>query len=159
MCLNHEVVVFQSQIGTAPDLGSVANYTFYYNSPAPPVSTKFMNIFIYPLYPTSPQSLSFVLVAPLSCNRSPPPLLEQSAVHLDVTYTHHPPAYASCLYTPHRVPTSAFCPVNVPPPPFMPSAFSQVPVSPWGVLSSRVPPRLCDPASYYLIDPPYPGIF
>ena len=110
--------MLQSQIGTAPDLGSVANYTFYYNSPAPPISTNYMDMFISPLYPTSPQSVAFVLVAPLSCNRSPPPLPEQSAVHLDVTHTHHPPASTSLIYAPHRVPASVLCPVNVLPPPF-----------------------------------------
>ena len=146
VCPNHEVVVLQYQIGTAPDLGSIANYNFYSNSPAPPVSTNFMDMFISTLYPTSPQSLAFVLVSPLSCNRSPPPLLEQSAVHLDVTHIHHPPASASCLYAPHRVPASALCPVTVYPPPFLPLACSQVPISPWGVLLSRVLPRLCDPA-------------
>ena len=67
VCTNHEVVVFQPKIGTAPDLDSVANYTFYSNSPAPPVSTNFLDILIYPLYPTSPGLVVFSLVAPLSC--------------------------------------------------------------------------------------------
>ena len=53
MCPNHEVVVFQPRTGTAPDLGSVANYTFYSNSPDPSVSTNFLNIFISPLYSTA----------------------------------------------------------------------------------------------------------
>ena len=51
---NHEMMVFQPQTGTAPDLGFIADYKFYSNPPAPPVSTGFMDIFIYPLYPTAP---------------------------------------------------------------------------------------------------------
>ena len=46
---NHEVVVFQPRIETAPDLGSVAYYTFYFNTLAPLVSTFFLDIF-FPLY-------------------------------------------------------------------------------------------------------------
>ena len=96
VCMNHEVVVSQTRTGNSPDLGSVANYTFYSNSPAPPVSTGFMDISIHPLYPTAYRSVAFLLVAPLSCTHFPPTLLAQSAVHLDC---------------------------------------SQVPVSPWRVLS------------------------
>ena len=48
LCTNHEVVVFQPRTGTARDLVSVANYTFYCSPTAPPVSTDFMDIFISP---------------------------------------------------------------------------------------------------------------
>ena len=113
VCPNHEVVVFQPWTGTAPDLGAVANYTFYSNPPAPPVSTGLLDIFIYPLYPTAPPSVSFVLVSHLSCTLSPPHLPKQISVHLEVTYTHRPPSSASRLCAPHRVPTSASCPVTV----------------------------------------------
>ena len=53
VCLNHEVAVFQPRAGTSPYLGSVANYTSYSNPPAQPVSTDFLDIFIYP-YPNRP---------------------------------------------------------------------------------------------------------
>ena len=96
--LNHEVVVFQPQTGTAPDLGFVANYTFYYSPPALPVSTIFLDVFIYPLYPTPPPSVAFVVLTPLYCTRSPPPLPERNAVHLDVVPTRHPPASAARLF-------------------------------------------------------------
>ena len=45
MCPNHDVVVFQPWTGTAPYLGSVANYTFYSNPPSPSVSTIFSGYF------------------------------------------------------------------------------------------------------------------
>ena len=54
VCPNHDVVVFQPRTGTAPDLVSVANYTFYYNRPAPPVSTVFLDLVIYLFHPTDP---------------------------------------------------------------------------------------------------------
>ena len=60
---NHDVVVFQPWIGTAPYLGYVANYTYYYNSPAPPVLNNFLNIFISPFYSTASWSVAFFLVA------------------------------------------------------------------------------------------------
>ena len=58
VCPNNKSVVFQPQTGTAPDLGFVANYTFYYNPPAPPFSTGFLGLFIFPLYPTVPPIIS-----------------------------------------------------------------------------------------------------
>ena len=54
VCPNHEVVVFQPRKGTTPYLRSVANSKFYYSPTAPPVSTVFLDLFIYPLYPTPP---------------------------------------------------------------------------------------------------------
>ena len=36
------------------NLGSVANYTFYFSPPVPPISTVFLDILIFLLYPTSP---------------------------------------------------------------------------------------------------------
>ena len=53
VCPNNEVVVFQPRTGTAPELGSVSNYIFYSNSPAPTVSTGFMDLFISLHYPTA----------------------------------------------------------------------------------------------------------
>ena len=52
MCPNHELVVFQPQTWTDMYIGSVTNYTFYYNPTAPAVSTNFLYLFISPLYPT-----------------------------------------------------------------------------------------------------------
>ena len=43
------MVVFQPQAGTAPYLGSVADYTSYFNPPDPPFSTNFLDLFISPL--------------------------------------------------------------------------------------------------------------
>ena len=80
---NNEVVVFQLLTGTAPDLGSVANYTYYSIPPAPPVSTFFLGLLISPLYLNAPPSLVYFIVAPLSYTCSPPPLPERNAVHLD----------------------------------------------------------------------------
>ena len=48
VCPNHEVVMFQPRTGTAPDLGSIDNFTFYNSPPAPPVSTNFLDIFLPP---------------------------------------------------------------------------------------------------------------
>ena len=70
VCPNHEVVVFRPWTVITPDLGSVANYTFYSNPPAPPVSTVFMDIFVSPLYSTTPPSVALVVVASIYCNLS-----------------------------------------------------------------------------------------
>ena len=43
---NHEMVVFQPQTGTAPDLGFIADYKFYSIPPALPFSTVFLDIFM-----------------------------------------------------------------------------------------------------------------
>ena len=136
---NHEVAVFQPWTGTAPNLGSVANCNFYSNPPAPPVSTGFLDIFIYPLYPTAPPSVSFVLVFHLSCTLSPPHLPEQISVHLDVTHhpaiRHLPPAIL-CLSSLLPAPCAYFCIMSCDRalPPLLTSACSQVPVRTWGVL-------------------------
>ena len=78
--LNDEVVVLQPRTGTAPDLGSIANYAFYSKPPTPPVSAVFMDI-LFPLYTNPPSSVSFVVIASISFTRSPPPLPEKNAVH------------------------------------------------------------------------------
>ena len=108
VCLNNEVVVFRSRTGTAPNLGSVADYNFYSNYPAPPVSADFLGIFIFPLYLTSLPSVAFVVVAPLSCTHYPPPSGAKR----------HP--HGSCLHPPpvilHRssMPLCAAC-LRLPP--------------------------------------------
>ena len=92
VCLNHEVVVFQSQTGTDPDLGSVASYNFYSSPPTPPVSFVFLDISISLFHFTSPPLVTVRFrITSLFCTRSPPPLPAQNDVHLDVVHTCHPP--------------------------------------------------------------------
>ena len=78
---NHELVVFQPYTGTAPDVGSVANYTFLFYPFRPICLNRFMYLFISLLYPNAPPSVSFDVVSPLYCTLSPPPLPLWSAVH------------------------------------------------------------------------------
>ena len=116
LCTNHEVVVFQPRIGTALDLGSVANYTFYSNPPAPPFSTGLLGIFISHLYPTAPPSVVFVVVA----------LSLSTALHLlshrKSPYTCTSPAPATRqtpqLVSAPRVPVSAVVSRDCAPPPW-----------------------------------------
>ena len=54
VCLIHEVLVFQPRTGTATYLGSFTDYIFYSRPPSPPVSTVFLDIFMFPLYTTAP---------------------------------------------------------------------------------------------------------
>ena len=117
VCPNQEGV-FQPQTGTATDLGSVANWKFYYNPPAPPVSNVFMDL-LFPLYPNAPPSVAFVAILPISCTRYPPTLPAQNATHLDVVRTRHPPASAACLCALRYVPESSnvYHECVTPPPP------------------------------------------
>ena len=48
VCANHEVLVFQPRKRNALDLGCISNYKSYSNSPAPTVSTYFLDILISP---------------------------------------------------------------------------------------------------------------
>ena len=47
VCQDNEVVVLQTRTDTALDLGSISNYIFNSNPPAPPISTVFW-IFSFP---------------------------------------------------------------------------------------------------------------
>ena len=116
MCTNHEVLVFQPQTGTAPYPGSVANYTFYYNPTAPPVSTNFLDIFNVPLCSITPPWVFFLLVDPLSCTWSPLPLLVWSTFQMSVARPLHLSSF-SCFCISFR--KSAYSAVShecVPPP-------------------------------------------
>ena len=147
VCPNHKVVVFQHWTGTAPYLGSVANYTFY----STPSRTTYLNHFsgylhLHPLY-YRPQ-LEFVVFSPTCCTRPPPPIPVRSAIHLYASRTRHPPASAACLCKP--APHACICrrvPWMWSPPPLTPLACSQVSFRPWEVRLSQVPLRLCAPAS------------
>ena len=131
---NHEVAVFQPWTGTAPNLGSVANCNFYSNPPAPPVSTGFLDIFIYPLYPTAPP-ISIIcpgipsILHPLSTS-SPKTNIRPPGSHL------HPPSAILCLSSLRPTPCAYFCIVSCDCalPPLLTSACYQVPVIPWGVI-------------------------
>ena len=107
VCPYYDVLVLKTHTGTHMELGSVAYYTFYSSPPASSILTVFLDLFIYLLYPTSPPSVAFTIVSPLSCTRSPPPLISQNAVHLDVLPTHNPPDYAAQLCAPPHVPAPA----------------------------------------------------
>ena len=53
---NHEMVVLQPQTGTAMELESISNLTFYTSRLTPPVSTTFLDLFLPPpLYYHPPQ--------------------------------------------------------------------------------------------------------
>ena len=105
-CLNIEVLVFQPRTGTAMNLGSVDNYTFYSNYPAPTFSTNFLDIFISPLYPNAPPSLAFFVVAPLCCNQSPSP---PGSKHRPPVSRLHPPAIILHRSSMRPVPYACVC--------------------------------------------------
>ena len=159
VCLNHKVVVFQPRTGTAPGLGSVANYAFILTLP-PHLYQPVFWIFLFLPSILPPPSVSSV------CHLIP------SLLHPIPTFSpgtnHHPPAW--CLHPP---PTSLHCLSLYPAPRscvrrrvlllYAPhlhiSTCYQVPFNPWGVLPSRVPLHLCAPDSPSLNTLTYPVIF
>ena len=154
------MVVFQPQKVTPNHLGSVTIVTLKL-SLSPHIFLPFVWIFLLPptayRCPTCSRSSS---KSSLLFTRSPFTLLEQSAAYLDVTRNRHPSVSAARICAPHHVPVSTVTTVTIPPtPPF--SAFNLLPGTcrPLGVCPSRVPMRLCAPASPSPIYPPNPGIF
>ena len=117
VCPNHEVLMFQPWTVITPNLGSVANYTFYSNPPAQPVSTIFLDFFVYPLYSNTPhQQRSYLYPLYLA---SAPHLLYQNKVlstwKSPTPATRHLPASNSHLCALHLMPVSTPCPVTVRP--------------------------------------------
>ena len=157
--MNHEVVVIQHRTGNALYLGSVANFTYYTSPPTPPVSTNFLGLFISPplsyrpphQYRLSPYTLSFV-PAPhfLSCCEA------LFTFNMDAARPHHLPASAARICALRRMPGSSAMSHDCTTPPFMTSACSQVPVSPWGVHLLWEPLQLFAPASPSLSALPSP---
>ena len=117
-CPNNAVVVFQPRTGNAPYLGSINNFTFYSNPPAPPVSTNFMDICVVPLYPTAPLSVMFLLVSPLSCTHYPPPPPSRITLQLKIDRTRQTLPLVSSTRTTCLCVTP--CTMNVLPPPMPP---------------------------------------
>ena len=105
---NYEVVKFQPRSGIATVLDSVASITTYSSPAHPTYLSRFLDSFIYLLPSTSPLSVSFFVVLPLShCNTcSPTPILTRYVFHLDFFHPYHPPASAACLCALRRVPAS-----------------------------------------------------
>ena len=132
VCPRHKVVVFQPRTGTTPDLCSVASCTFYSNPPAPPVPTVFMDLF-FPVYPTNPPSVAFFFIDPLSCTRSPTPLLTWSTAHLDIARTFLPLASAARLCALLRMPMSSTVSFDCAPPLFLPWTYPRSLSAPWGL--------------------------
>ena len=105
--LKYEVLVFQPCTVTPPHLGYLC-LTLHFNIALLPLPF----LFSFPDLLSSP--LSYLLPI-LSCSlsnisrfiRSPPPLPVQSASHLDVARTRHPPDSAACPCAPHHMNASA----------------------------------------------------
>ena len=151
--------MFQPCTGTARHLGSVANYKFYSYSAAPPVSTNFLDLtfppsllYRFPISSIFP-CISYLLY--LLITFSPGTKCRPPGCHP------HPPPASLRLFSLCPTPCACLCAVSCDceTPHFLTSDFSQIPVSPWGVLSSWFPLLLFEPASYYLSALPYPGIF
>ena len=123
ICPNHEVVVFQPWTGTDPYLGSIANYTFYYNPPAPPVSTNFC-IFSFPPYVLSSSYQLCSSSQPLSQALTPHRIsYKKERSTWTSTATCQPPASATCLCAQRHVSIfAAFSDECATPPPLPPSA-------------------------------------
>ena len=143
---------------TAPYLGSIDyRYTFKLGL-LPYLFLPFSVLLFYLLLPTASPYVAF---------------------HFQRTFFFHPLSTSStgekCRlpgFSLHLTPTSLCCSFLRPAPracvcsrsrdgvlPLLPPlTCTQVPVSSWGVLASRVPPRLCTSASHYLSSPPNTGI-
>ena len=107
VCLNHEVVVFQPQKRTAPDLGSVASYKFYFSPPTLPFLTVFLDLSISLLHPTAATSVTVCHCTTSICYTcSPHPLPVRNAVYLGVVHIRHLPESAAQICTPTHVPAS-----------------------------------------------------
>ena len=106
----------------------------------------FSGFFFYPYLLTTTHFYPFLFEALSMFTCSTPPILVRRAAHLDTAHTRHPLASAACPCALHRMLASTAVPMLVCSPPLLPSACNQVPVVPWGVFPSRVPPRLCIPA-------------
>ena len=127
---NYEVVVFQPRTVTPPHLGSAAIVTLKLSLP-PHLFLLFFWIFLLPppsyLPPIHSRPFSKPFLIFTCC---PFPLLAQSATHLDISYTRHPLASASRLFSPRFVPTSTAVPVTVHLSSLLSLACAQLPVIP-----------------------------
>ena len=124
--------MLQPRIVTTTYLGSVPIVDNLYSCPSGPTCLNRFWIFLDSLLLLPPpHQQPFVVVTPLHSTRSPPPLLVQNAVHLDVAHTRHPPPASLRRSSLRRMPASAaISRVRSLPPPFPPSPCTQVPVSP-----------------------------
>ena len=132
--------------GTDLCLGSVAIVKFFIEvSSCLTCFNRFWIFYVSLLCTTIPSSVTFVLHRISLCNtHSPPPILSQNAVHLDVSYICHPPASATIIYAPHYVPASASVYCIRLPPPFHPRHAPRSLLSPVGFACIWVPPSsLC----------------
>ena len=108
VCPNHEVVVFQPRTVTATYSGSVYIVLKNYSNSSRPAYINRFWIFLFPPPPTAPPHHKPLVVVTFLCStRSPPPLLERNAVHLEFSHTRHPPASAAYICAQSRVPMYA----------------------------------------------------
>ena len=147
VCPNHEVVVFQPRTLNTPHLGSCC-LPLKSNPALLPQLFHISYLYLsFPLFPTASPPVAVPSSNYYCFTRSPPPIPAQSAAHLGAA-PHLPPfslRRSSLLPAPHACVYRRSCAGVIPP--FPPSDCTQVPVGPWGVCPSWVPPRLCVPAS------------
>ena len=159
VCPKIDVVVFQPWTLTLTHLGSchlcltLLIYSFYPNFSLYPFW-----IICLPLFTTASPSAAVHHHSPLVYTRLPPPLPVRSAAHLDVAYTLHQTDSVSHPCAPRGVPAPAVVSRVGLIPLLPPSAFTQVPVRPWGVCLLRFSLWVYIPASSYPSSPPNLGI-
>ena len=158
VCPNYEVGVFQYRTVTPPYLGSIDYcYTFKLGL-LPYLFLPFPILLFYLLLPNASPYVAFNRQRNLFFH--PLPTSSTGAkCRLPGCRLRLPPASLCCSFlrpAPRACVCSWFRDGVLPLLP--PLTCTQVPVSSWGVIASRVPPHLCTPASPYLISPPNPGI-
>ena len=106
VCPNHEVVVFQPQTVTAPDLGSVANITTVISLPPCMSQLRSGSLFSpppIPIYYRSPIFQPPTTLISLFTHASTPPISSRfrETIHLDSAPTRRPPPLV-CAFLPWR---------------------------------------------------------
>ena len=106
--LNYEVVQFQASVRGCYVLRLFRLLLTNFILPLPPyLSQPFLYLSIFPPPPTAPTSAAICRCNTYWYTRSPPPIPEQSNVHLAVAHAYHPPASVARIYAPLHVPASA----------------------------------------------------
>ena len=139
-------MVFQPRTLISPQLGS-RRLTLHFNLTLLP--HLFLLSFLDHLFP--PLSYLLPIRSRLSSRSSrftlSPSLLPlRSAAHLGAALTRHLPPAAACPCALHCMPVPSAISCSGVLSPFLPLAYAQVLVCPWGVCPSQAPPRLYVPA-------------